>query len=288
MKYIIGRKLGMVQVFGVDGRLFPTTVVKCVDNKVISKKDNSITIGFEEIDEKKINKPQKGYFKKLGIKPYKVVAEFANVDPSINVGDSININTFKKGEYVDIQGITKGRGYTGAIVRWNFKVGPMSHGSGYVHRYQGSVAFGRGGSQGQRVPKGKKMAGHYGHEIVTTENLLILDLIQKYNVILILGAIPGPKNNIVIIKSSIKKPNSKKEFTIISKEIKEDILKANEALEDKEAVFEANKEAEAAEKKEKEAEEAKKVAAAAAAKKEKEAAEKAKVAEANNSKEAKK
>ena len=288
MKYIIGRKLGMVQVFGVDGRLFPTTVVKCVDNKVISKKDNSITIGFEEIDEKKINKPQKGYFKKLGIKPYKVVAEFANVDPSINVGDSININTFKKGEYVDIQGITKGRGYTGAIVRWNFKVGPMSHGSGYVHRYQGSVSFGRGGSQGQRVPKGKKMAGHYGHEIVTTENLLILDLIQKYNVILILGAIPGPKNNIVIIKSSIKKPNSKKEFTIISKEIKEDILKANEALEDKEAVFEANKEAEAAEKKEKEAEEAKKVAAAAAAKKEKEAAEKAKVAEANNSKEAKK
>jgi len=288
MKYIIGRKLGMVQVFGVDGRLFPTTVVKCVDNKVISKKDNSITIGFEEIDEKKINKPQKGYFKKLGIKPYKVVAEFANVDPSINVGDSININTFKKGEYVDIQGITKGRGYTGAIVRWNFKVGPMSHGSGYVHRYQGSVAFGRGGSQGQRVPKGKKMAGHYGHEIVTTENLLILDLIQKYNVILILGAIPGPKNNIVIIKSSIKKPNSKKEFTIISKEIKEDILKANEALEDKEAVFEANKEAEAAEKKEKEAEEAKKAAAAAAAKKEKEAAEKAKAAEANNSKEAKK
>ncbi len=288
MKYIIGRKLGMVQVFGVDGRLFPTTVVKCVDNKVISKKDNSITIGFEEIDEKKINKPQKGYFKKLGIKPYKVVAEFANVDPSINVGDSININTFKKGEYVDIQGITKGRGYTGAIVRWNFKVGPMSHGSGYVHRYQGSVSFGRGGSQGQRVPKGKKMAGHYGHEIVTTENLLILDLIQKYNVILILGAIPGPKNNIVIIKSSIKKPNSKKEFTIISKEIKEDILKANEALEDKEAVFEANKEAEAAEKKEKEAEEAKKAAAAAAAKKEKEAAEKAKVAEANNSKEAKK
>ncbi len=288
MKYIIGRKLGMVQVFGVDGKLFPTTVIKCVDNKVIGKKDNSITIGFEEIDEKKINKPQKGYFKKLGIKPYKVVAEFTNVDPSINAGDLININTFKKGEYVDIQGITKGRGYTGAIVRWNFKVGPMSHGSGYVHRYQGSVAFGRGGSQGQRVPKGKKMAGHYGHEVVTTENLLILDLIQKYNVILILGAIPGPKNGIVIIKSSIKKPNSKKEYTIISKEIKEDILKANEALEDKEAVFEANKEAEAAEKKEKEAEEAKKAAAAAAAKKEKEAAEKAKAADANNPKEAKK
>ena len=266
MRYIIGRKLGMVQVFGIDGKLFPTTVVQCEDNKVINKKNNSITVGFQEINENKLNKPQKGYFKKLGIKPYKLIAEFSNIDSSINANDVININTFKKGEYVDIQGITKGRGYTGAIVRWNFKVGPMSHGSGYLHRFQGSVAFGRGGSQGQRVPKGKKMAGHYGHETVTIENLLILDLIPKYNVILILGAIPGPKNGIVIIKSSIKKPNDKKEYTIISKEIKEDILKANEALEDKEAVFEANK-AEAAEK------------AAAAAKKEKEVAEQAKAAD---------
>ncbi|MBP5256870.1 MAG: 50S ribosomal protein L3 [Mycoplasma sp.] len=261
MKYIIGRKLGMVQVFGIDGKLFPTTVVQCKDNKVINKKNNSITVGFQEINEKKLNKPQKGYFKKLGVKPYKLIAEFSNIDASINTNDVINVNTFKKGEYVDIQGITKGRGYTGAIVRWNFKIGPMSHGSGYLHRYQGSVAFGRGGSQGQRVPKGKKMAGHYGHETVTTENLLILDLIPKYNVILILGAIPGPKNGIVIIKSSIKKPNEKKEYTIISKEIKEDILKANVALEDKEAVFEANKEAEAAEKKKEEAEAAKKTKA---------------------------
>lgn len=164
----------------------------------------------------------------------------------------------------------------------------MSHGSGYLHRYQGSVAFGRGGSQGQRVPKGKKMAGHYGHEIVTIENLLILDLIPKHNIILILGAIPGPKNGIVIIKSSVKKPNGKKEYTIISKEIKEDILKANEALEDKEAVFEANKEAAAAEKKKEEEEEAKKAAAAAIAKKEKEAAKESKANEANKSEEPKK
>lgn len=280
MRYIIGKKLGMVQVFAVDGKLFPATVVQCEDNKVINKKNNQITIGFQEIDEKKLNKPQKGYFKKLGVKPYKIIAEFANAEASIKANDIININTFKKGEYVDVQGITKGRGYTGAIVRWNFKIGPMSHGAGYVHRYQGSISFGRGGSQGQRVPKGKKMAGHYGHEVVTTENLLILDLIPKNNVILILGAIPGPKNGIVMIKSSVKKPNDKKEYTIISKEIKEDILKANEALENKEAVFEANKEAEEAEKK--------KEAAAASAKKEKEAAEKAKAAEAKSAGEAKK
>ena len=164
----------------------------------------------------------------------------------------------------------------------------MSHGAGYVHRYQGSISFGRGGSQGQRVPKGKKMAGHYGHEVVTTENLLILDLIPKNNVILILGAIPGPKNGIVMIKSSVKKPNDKKEYTIISKEIKEDILKANEALENKEAVFEANKEAEEAEKKKEAAAAAEKAAATASAKKEKEAAEKAKAAEAKSAGEAKK
>lgn len=285
MRYIIGKKLGMVQVFAVDGKLFPATVVQCEDNKVINKKNNQITIGFQEIDEKKLNKPQKGYFKKLGVKPYKIIAEFANAEASIKANDTININTFKKGEYVDVQGITKGRGYTGAIVRWNFKIGPMSHGAGYVHRYQGSISFGRGGSQGQRVPKGKKMAGHYGHEVVTTENLLILDLIPKNNVILILGAIPGPKNGIVMIKSSVKKPNDKKEYTIISKEIKEDILKANEALENKEAVFEANKEAEEAEKKKEAAAAAEK---AASAKKEKEAAEKAKAAEAKSAGEAKK
>lgn len=288
MRYMLGRKLGMVQVFAADGKLLPATVVQCEDNIVINKKNNQITIGFQEIDEKKLNKPQKGYFKKLGVKPYKVIAEFANAESSIKVNDVININTFKKGEYVDVQGVTKGRGYTGAIVRWNFKIGPMSHGSGYVHRYQGSVAFGRGGSQGQRVPKGKKMAGHYGHEVVTTENLLILDLIAKNNIILILGAIPGPKNGIVMIKSSVKKPNDKKEYTIITKEIKEDILKANEALEDKEAVFEANKEAEEAEKKKEADEAAEKAKVAAAAKKEKEAAEKAKAAKAKTTEQVKK
>lgn len=103
----------------------------------------------------------------------------------------------------------------------------MSHGHDYLHRNQGSISFGRGGSQGQRVPKGKKKDSHYGHEVVTTENLLILDLIPKYNVILILRAIPGPKKSVLMIKSSVKKPNDKKEYTIISKEIKEDILKDN-------------------------------------------------------------
>ena len=273
MKYIIGRKLGMVQVFDVNGKLLPATIVRCEPNKVISKKDNTITVGYQEVEEKKLNKPQKGHFKKLGVKPYKVIAEFANAETNLKENDVINVNAFEKGECIDVQGITKGHGYTGAIVRWNFKVGPKSHGAGFPHRYQGSIAFGRGGSQGQRVPKGKKMAGHYGHETVTIENLTVLEPVLKWDILIILGAIPGPKNGTVIIKSSIKKPGAKNEYTIISKEIKEDILKANEALEDKEAVFEANKEAEAAEKQKEKAEAQAKAAAAATAEKEKAAAE---------------
>ena len=200
MKYIIGRKLGMVQVFDVNGKLLPATIVRCEPNKVISKKDNTITVGYQEVDEKKLNKPQKGHFKKLGVKPYKVIAEFANAETNLKENDVINVNAFEKGECIDVQGITKGRGYTGAIVRWNFKVGPKSHGAGFPHRYQGSIAFGRGGSQGQRVPKGKKMAGHYGHETVTIENLTVLEPVLKWDILIILGAIPGPKNGTVIMK----------------------------------------------------------------------------------------
>ena len=229
MKYIIGKKVGMVQVFDVNGKVLPATVVTCEPNKVISvKPNNTIVVGYKEIEEKKLNKPQLGFFKKLGSKPYQVVS---------------------KGEYMDVQGYTKGRGYTGAIVRWNYKIGPLSHGAGYAHRYQGSIAFGRGGSQGQRVPKGKKMAGQYGHEIITTGNLVVVDVLPKYNAMLILGSIPGPQGCDVLIKSSQKKADKNMTYTIINKEIQEDILKSNEQLENKEALHSANVAADAANKK---------------------------------------
>ncbi len=258
MKYIIGRKIGMVQLFDVNGKLLPATVVQCEPNIVLKADKNRITVGYDKVDAKKLNKPQLGFFKKLGVAPYRNVMEFDQVTNQYKQGDLIKVNTFAKGELVDIQATTKGRGYTGAIVRWNYKCGPKSHGAGYPHRYQGSIAFGRGGSQGQRVPKGKKMAGQYGHEVVTIENLTVLDNIPKWNVLLILGAIAGPANGLVMIKSSVKKPTKKNEFTIISKEIKEQILEENEKLEDKEALHEANLEAEAkAEQEAKEAEAAK-------------------------------
>lgn len=256
MKYIIGRKMGMVQVFDVNGRLLPATVIHCEPNTVIKSANKTITIGYLETDNKKLNKPQQGIFKKLGTKPFKHLFEFNNVEKDYKPGEQINVTTFNKGEYIDIQGYTKGRGYTGAIVRWNYKIGPKSHGAGFPHRYQGSIAFGRGGSQGQRVPKGKKMAGHYGHEIITVESLTVLDAVLKNNILIVLGAIPGPKDGIVIIKSSYKKPNKKNEFKIISKEIKEEILQANEKLENKEALHAANVKADAEAKKEQKSAEA--------------------------------
>lgn len=149
-----------------------------------------------------------------------------------------------------------------------------------MHRYQGSVAFGRGGSAPQRVPKGKKMAGQYGHETRTIQNLVVIDVMPNRDLLLVLGAIPGPAGSVVTIKSSAKKINQKKEFVIITKEIQEEILKQNENLENKEALHAANEAAEAAAKKEAEAEEARKAAEAVVREKEKEAAEKKAKAEA--------
>ncbi|MDR0739480.1 MAG: 50S ribosomal protein L3 [Mycoplasmataceae bacterium] len=279
MKYILGTKIGMVQLFDTNGKQLPTTIIHCEPNKVLEVKSttkhghNGVKVGYLTTNEKKLNKVKLGIFTKANSSAKQYIATFSNVT-GYNVGDEIKVSTFTKGEYVDVQGVTKGHGFTGAIKRWNFKIGPLSHGAGYVHRYQGSVAFGRGGSAPQRVPKGKKMAGQYGHEVRTIQNLIIIDVLEKRNLILILGAIPGPAGSVVQIKSSVKKPNAKKEFVIITKEIQEEILKQNENLENKEALHAANEAAEATAKKEAEAEEAKKAAEAIARAKQKEAAEK--------------
>ncbi|MDR0545523.1 MAG: 50S ribosomal protein L3 [Mycoplasmataceae bacterium] len=288
MKCIVGTKIGMTQVFTIEGKRIPVTIIHCEPNQIVAvhskQKQNvdGVQVGYQTIDEKKLSKPALGVFKKNNITPKRHLFTLTNI--AGKVGDFIKVNTFTKGEFVDVQGTTKGRGTTGAIKLWNFKIGPLSHGAGYLHRFQGSVAFGRGGSAPQRVPKGKKMAARYGHEIVTIQSLIIVDVLEKYDVILIYGAIPGPKGSIVFISSSLKKPNKKVEYTIISKEIQEEILKQNESLENKEALHAANLEAEEKAKKEAEAEEARKQAEALAREKEKQAAEKA----ANKDKEEKK
>ncbi len=209
MKMILGRKIGMIQSFLEDGTRIPVTVVEVQPNVVLENKTQekdgyvATKVGYMDIEEKKLNKPELGFFKKNNQKPCKYVKELRDVT-GYNVGDLIDLNVFTSGDLVDVQAITKGKGFTGAIKRWNFKVGPLGHGAGYPHRYQGSISFGRGGSQGQRVPKGQRMSGHYGHELVTIANLTVVHTELDKNLMLIKGSVPGPVDSLLVIKTTTK------------------------------------------------------------------------------------
>ena len=240
MRCILGKKLGMVQLFDTTGKVWPATVVYCEPNRVIQVKDKAVKVGFDSVEAKKLNKAQLGVFKAVkSDKNYKEIHEFANVT-GYKVGDELKVGQFKPGEFVDVQGTTKGHGFTGAIKRWNFKIGPLSHGAGWPHRYQGSIAMGRGGSQAQRVRKGQRMSGHYGCELVTIQNLQVLYVNERDNTITIFGAIPGNVDGTVFIKNSVKRTKAVAPVEIITKANMDDIQAQNEVLQDKEAVKEAN------------------------------------------------
>ena len=221
MKAILGTKVGMTQVFTTSGKKVPVTVIYVEPNQVLATKTKekdgytATQVGYYTVKEQNLNKPQKGQFKKANSEPKRFIRELRDVE-GYEVGSTINCSIFEQGELVDVQGITKGHGFTGSIKRHNFSMGPMGHGAGYPHRYVGSIAFGRGGSQGQRVIKGTKLPGHYGHETVTTKNLTIVDVMADKNLILIQGSIPGPKNGLVKIKSSVNKPGAKVEVQLVN------------------------------------------------------------------------
>ncbi|MDE6562766.1 MAG: 50S ribosomal protein L3 [Malacoplasma sp.] len=253
MKMILGRKIGMIQSFLEDGTKIPVTVIHAEPNVVLENKTKekngyvATKIAYGKIEEKKLNKPQKGYFKKLKAEPHKYTKELRDVS-GYNVGDKILVDVFNSGDKVDAQGITKGKGFTGAIKRWNFKVGPLGHGAGYPHRYQGSISFGRGGSQGQRVPKGQRMSGHYGHELVTISNLTVIGTEVEKNLILIKGSVPGPVNSLILLKTTVKRkkqvnPLKLSDPEAVAKAIKEKEEQARLAQEAKKA--EAHQKAEA-------------------------------------------
>ncbi|WP_156940254.1 50S ribosomal protein L3 [Mycoplasmoides alvi] len=213
MKGILGTKVGMTQVFEKNGCLIPVTILHVEENQVVSVKTkekdgyDSTLIGFKKVSEKKINSPQKGLFKKNNVEPRKILREIRGMT-GYSIGQILKItDLFQQGQCIDIQGITKGHGFTGAIKRWNFKIGPLGHGAGYPHRFQGSVQTGRGGSQAQRVFKGKKMSGHYGHEVCTIQNLSIVAFKPEENIVLVKGAVPGPSGQVVRITTSKKQPN---------------------------------------------------------------------------------
>lgn len=207
MKAIIGKKLGMSQIFTEDGTVIPVTVVEAGPISILQKKTeekdgyNAIQVGFQDIKESKLNKPQKGHFDKVGASYKKYLKEFRADDVSgYEVGQELKADTFEAGDKVDVTGISKGKGFQGVIKRHNQHRGPMSHGSHY-HRAPGSMGA---ASDPSRVFKGKKLPGHMGHEKVTVSNLEVAKVDVEKNLLLIKGAVPGPKGGILTIKRSLR------------------------------------------------------------------------------------
>ena len=207
-KAIVGKKIGMTQVFTDDGRLVPVTVVEAGPCKVVQKKTiesdgyEAVQIGYGDLKASKVNKPQKGHFAKGDVAPKKVLREFRFEDIStMNVGDIIKADVFAEGESVDVRGTSKGKGYAGTIKRWNFGRLKETHGTGPVHRHGGSLGA---CSTPSRVFKGKKMAGHLGNERVTVQNLSVVKVDAEKNIIAVKGAVPGPKGGIVVLFDSVK------------------------------------------------------------------------------------
>ena len=207
-KGLIGRKVGMTQIFDEKGNVIPVTVVELGPCTVTQKKTvendgyNAVQLGFEDMKVTRTNKPMKGHFDKANVAPKKVLKEFRLEDDSaINVGDIIKADIFAAGEKVDVVGTSKGKGTAGVIKRWNFSRLKESHGTGPVHRHPGSL----GVIDPARIFKGKRMAGHLGCERVTIQNLDVVKVDAENNLIAIKGAIPGPKKGIVVVANSVKK-----------------------------------------------------------------------------------
>lgn len=207
-KAIIGKKVGMTQIFDENGKVIPVTVVEAGPCVVSQKKTvetdgyNAVQIGYGDVRPKLVNKPMKGHFDKSDVAPKKVLKECRFDDISAyNVGDIIKADIFENGEKVDVIGTSKGKGYAGVIKRWNFRRLKETHGTGPTVRKGGSIGA---CSDPSRVFKGKKMAGHLGAERVTVQNLKIAKIDSENNLIAIKGAVPGPNGGIVLIRDSVK------------------------------------------------------------------------------------
>ena len=207
-KGLIGKKIGMTQIFDEAGNVVPVTVVEagpCTVTQIKTMENDgyeAIQVGFGDVKVSRVNKPMKGHFDKADVAPKKTLKEFRldSID-GIEVGNILKADTFEVGEVVDVKGTSKGHGTAGAIKRWNFSRLRMTHGTGPNHRHAGSLGA---CSSPSRVFKGKKMAGHYGHGTVTVQNLKIAKVDAENNLIAIKGAIPGPKGGIVVIADAVK------------------------------------------------------------------------------------
>lgn len=250
MKGILGKKVGMTQVFTTNGKLIPVTVIEIEPNVVTQiktvEKDgyDAIQLGYETIREKVSNKPKMGHTKKANTEPKRFLREIRGVNVSdYTLGQEIKADIFTKGEIVDVSGISKGKGFQGVIKRHNQSRGPMGHGSQY-HRGVGSL----GTMLPMHVLKGKNLPGHMGHEACTIQNLEVVDVDLENNVILVKGNVPGPKKSLVMIRTSVKKGekvnDSEELITYVEIPVEEatELEETNEEVEVQEEVAEESKE----------------------------------------------
>ena len=236
MKGILGRKVGMTQVFTKEGTLIPVTVVEVEPNTVMQvrtpEKDgySAIQLGVFDKKEKNATKASIGHAKKAGTNPKRFLKEIRDVEASYNIGDKIGAEIFEVGEVVDVTGTSKGKGFQGTIKRHNQSRGPMTHGSHY-HRGPGSL----GTMLPKRVLKGKNLPGHMGHETVTIQNLEIIEVNPNENYILVSGNIPGPKQSLVLIRSAVKntkKANAKEIINYVEETVVDEVVEETPVAEE--------------------------------------------------------
>ncbi|WP_281771419.1 50S ribosomal protein L3 [Faecalitalea cylindroides] len=231
MKGLLGRKLGMTQVFTEDGVLIPVTVVEATPNVVLQKKTaesdgyDAVQLGFEEIKEKRTTKANIGHCKKANTSPKRFIKEVRNCDMGVNVGDLIDVTIFAAGETVDVIGTSKGKGYNGTIVRNNAHQGPKSHGGSKNIRHIGSLATNGITSRQGRIMKGTIMAGQEGGYTTTNPNLTVIKVDKENNYLLIKGNVPGPKKGLVMVRTAKTSKGDKEPVTLIdysaTKEVQE-------------------------------------------------------------------
>ena len=221
MKAIIGKKVGMSQIFDENGHVIPVTVIEAGPCTVVQKKTSekegyqAVQLGYEDVPERKLNKPEMGHLNKAGVSPKKYLREF-NLESAaeLSVGDIVKADTFKAGDFVDITGTSKGHGYQGVIKRHGAHRLKETHGSGPVHRHAGSMGS---STDPSRIFKGKIGAGHMGVDQVTVQNLSVVKVDPELNMLVVCGAVPGPKGGLVTIKSTVKVHKVKQAGADISK-----------------------------------------------------------------------
>ena len=221
MKAIIGKKVGMSQIFDENGRVIPVTVIEAGPCTVVQKKTSekegyeAVQLGFGDIAERKLTKPEMGHLNKAGVGPKKYLREFDLENAAeLNVGDVVKADTFAVGDFVDVTGISKGHGYAGVIKRHGAHRLKETHGSGPVHRHAGSMGS---STDPSRIFKGKIGAGHMGVDQVTVQNLSVVKVDPELNMLVVCGAVPGPKGGLVTIKSTVKVHKVKQAGADISK-----------------------------------------------------------------------